>query len=586
MKTEQAKAASEIKKYLKAKGLKCSVLSHSGSMTTSVRATVYDLPPALFKEIDKYCDQYQEGDFDGMSDSYEYRRTKDNLPKVKYVFVTNEYSDELKQKAWLYVRETCSGGEECPENYSELSYCHQVFNEQATTIIYRCLNGALDSISERFWLSLAPAKAPEPPKIEPSLTADACLNCEQLRVPGARIEEHTHTKKGFQMFIVVLPEKVEREEYLKLLDKAKTLGGWYSMAWKGISGGFAFKDRAKAEEFISWLSGTPGPEPKKEPVNCEELQDSSSCEPLQVSEVDQKLSVKLKESADKMQSYIDFKLSSNRLMNTNKRYKQAMQARTEGLQLERTQKAMYILSDMWANGTVPEILKQFKTKQLIYEAMSSKKTMVQNGYHSFYSCDGKPYKDTPEVLALWALLIPKTEEQKKAEELQAKIESLQFSNIPGYFPTSDLVIDKMIEYADIQPEDIILEPELGSYSIADKVKPLCKRIDGYEINYTLAEICKAKGFLIDQKDFLAVEPRQVYDKVLMNPPFEKWQDIAHIKHAMKFLKPDGKLIAICANGPRQEKELKTLCDIWEYLPVGSFKHAGTGVNTAMIVITV
>jgi len=38
----------------------------------------------------------------------------------------------------------------------------------------------------------------------------------------------------------------------------------------------------------------------------------------------------------------------------------------------------------------------------------------------------------------------------------------------------------------------------------------------------------------------------------MNPPFHNGADIAHIKHALHFLERDSVLVAICANGPRQQ----------------------------------
>ena len=38
---------------------------------------------------------------------------------------------------------------------------------------------------------------------------------------------------------------------------------------------------------------------------------------------------------------------------------------------------------------------------------------------------------------------------------------------------------------------------------------------------------------------------------------------------------DGKLVAICSAGPRQEKELQPIADYWEVLPQGTFKQAGT-----------
>ena len=74
----------------------------------------------------------------------------------------------------------------------------------------------------------------------------------------------------------------------------------------------------------------------------------------------------------------------------------------------------------------------------------------------------------------------------------------------------------------------------------------------------------------------------------MNPPFENGADIKHIKHAVTFLKPAGRLVALCANGPRQEKELKPLAEdsggFFESLPQGSFKQSGTNVNVAILVI--
>jgi 16S rRNA G1207 methylase RsmC len=71
---------------------------------------------------------------------------------------------------------------------------------------------------------------------------------------------------------------------------------------------------------------------------------------------------------------------------------------------------------------------------------------------------------------------------------------------------------------------------------------------------------------------------------MMNPPFERGADIKDIKHALAFLKPGGRLVAICANGPRQVEELQPLATHWEELPAGSFATCGTQVNTALLVI--
>jgi 16S rRNA G1207 methylase RsmC len=70
----------------------------------------------------------------------------------------------------------------------------------------------------------------------------------------------------------------------------------------------------------------------------------------------------------------------------------------------------------------------------------------------------------------------------------------------------------------------------------------------------------------------------------MNPPFANGQDIKHIEHALTLLKPGGRLVAICANGPRQQERLLPMATKWKELPAGSFSDSGTEVNAAILVI--
>jgi len=70
----------------------------------------------------------------------------------------------------------------------------------------------------------------------------------------------------------------------------------------------------------------------------------------------------------------------------------------------------------------------------------------------------------------------------------------------------------------------------------------------------------------------------------MNPPFDHGSDIEHIRHAYRMLSPGGRLVAICANGPRQQEELGEICSAWIDLPTGSFKEQSTHVSTAIVVI--
>lgn len=77
-----------------------------------------------------------------------------------------------------------------------------------------------------------------------------------------------------------------------------------------------------------------------------------------------------------------------------------------------------------------------------------------------------------------------------------------------------------------------------------------------------------------------------FDVVLMNPPFENGADIAHIVHAHGMLASGGRLVAICANGPRQNEKLRPLVEAaggtWEALPADMFAGEGTTVRTVLL----
>ena len=71
---------------------------------------------------------------------------------------------------------------------------------------------------------------------------------------GFTIEEHTHTKKGFQMWIVSPATRVDRETFSAWLAQAKERQGWYSRKWGSTPAGFAFKDQEAAQTFAQELS--------------------------------------------------------------------------------------------------------------------------------------------------------------------------------------------------------------------------------------------------------------------------------------------------------------------------------------------
>jgi 16S rRNA G1207 methylase RsmC len=88
---------------------------------------------------------------------------------------------------------------------------------------------------------------------------------------------------------------------------------------------------------------------------------------------------------------------------------------------------------------------------------------------------------------------------------------------------------------------------------------------------------------------------QTYHTVLMNPPFEGFQEIAHVHRAYSLLKPGGRLVAIMSESPFFANNLvavnfrawlASVSGYSESLPAGSFRDSErpTGVNTRLVMI--
>ena len=161
---------------------------------------------------------------------------------------------------------------------------------------------------------------------------------------------------------------------------------------------------------------------------------------------------------------------------------------------------------------------------------------------------------------------------------------------PQLFPTPPELAARMVELAEIQPGQTILEPSAGTGNLLAAIMndDTALAVVAVEINQQLADRLKTEYPLtnVQCQDFLTFD-RGNYpvDCIIMNPPFApQAADIQHIKHALTMLKPGGRLVALCANGPRQQAALQPLADLWEVLPPGSFAAEGTNVNVVLLVI--
>jgi hypothetical protein len=178
----------------------------------------------------------------------------------------------------------------------------------------------------------------------------------------------------------------------------------------------------------------------------------------------------------------------------------------------------------------------------------------------------------------------------------------------GFFPTPPEVSRAMVRVLDLKDDLLILEPSAGDGALISEVDSAAdaRRIHGLWFDAIEVDPGRAAGLQIQRAvnrlpytvlclDFLTVDQDPIYDRVIMNPPFSKDQDAAHIRHAWGFLKPGGKLVAVAGAGLAtrfhgagrwvHETVLDLPYSSITPLPAGSFKASGTDVSTVLVVMT-
>ncbi len=201
----------------------------------------------------------------------------------------------------------------------------------------------------------------------------------------------------------------------------------------------------------------------------------------------------------------------------------------------------------------------------------------------------------------------------KPDELRTDIEAMRATVKAGVqvvtasqlFPTPSALAARMVDLACLAIGMRVLEPSAGTGRILEalpgivpfgQVRQTALQVVAVEVSPALAArlACSGLAGTVRCADFLRcsadAEDLGLFDVVLMNPPFAQGADIEHITHALTMLKPGGRLVALCANGPRQNASLRPMVEArggeWEDLPADTFKEAGTGVRVALITMQV
>lgn len=158
----------------------------------------------------------------------------------------------------------------------------------------------------------------------------------------------------------------------------------------------------------------------------------------------------------------------------------------------------------------------------------------------------------------------------------------------AFFTPGDLAI-RVVALANVQGQ-IVLEPSAGRGALADVCMTQgALAVSCFELNPEYANELRRKRYTVIEGDFLDYSPAKDahYQRIVMNPPFTKNQDIKHVRHALKWLAPGGILVASMLNNQTR----KGFVDLnVEYEPEieeierGVFKESGTNISTLIVKI--
>lgn len=156
-----------------------------------------------------------------------------------------------------------------------------------------------------------------------------------------------------------------------------------------------------------------------------------------------------------------------------------------------------------------------------------------------------------------------------------------------FFETPVELAKQLVEMADIQKDETVLEPSAGKGRIACLI-PNC---DCIELNENNQQYLKENGYNLVGFDFLSFWGE--YDVVVANPPFSKQQDIDHVRHMIGLAQR--RVVAVMSASVLFRDNKKTvdfremiegMGGTIEPLPDKIFAESGTNVKTCVVCVDV
>lgn len=179
-------------------------------------------------------------------------------------------------------------------------------------------------------------------------------------------------------------------------------------------------------------------------------------------------------------------------------------------------------------------------------------------------------------------------------------ESVNIKKEFQFFATPQKLADRLVELSAIEKQHTILEPSAGQGAIINaflRIYPwkiyYCELMDiNRDILSKIPNISNATNHA--GNDFLQLQGfENAFDRIVANPPFNKNQDIDHIRKMWECLKPGGRIVTIASNSWRtgsQKKQvafrdwLESVSAHIQEIERGEFQESGTMVSACILII--
>lgn len=187
------------------------------------------------------------------------------------------------------------------------------------------------------------------------------------------------------------------------------------------------------------------------------------------------------------------------------------------------------------------------------------------------------------------------------EKTPKKARTTEIAKDLQFYPTPEALAKKVLFDAHFSSDAWVLEPSAGNGALSRLLLERGNHVTSIEVHpdrcKTLRETLPVARHHVVEANFLDWKNDELFDAVVMNPPFYRTHFIEHIQCAHDHLKSGGVLYAICPigaaiNESRAYVEFRCWLEenyhkvawrsFFEDLPIGAFASSGTNVSTTII----